>query len=188
MLLVGDSSAAGVGVDEQAQALTGQLLKRLADRFRIRWKLIAQTGWSTADTRRALRVIPSTSYDIALAATGVNDITAPHSLAACLKQHVRLVELLRKRFAAGHILISGLPPVGRFPCLPEPLRSSIGERAWRLDHALRFWAREQADCDHIPLDFSVLPEDMASDGFHPGRRIYSLWAESATARIMARWN
>ena len=124
---------------------------------------------------------------IALTASGVNDITSRHSLSACLSEQVKLVELLRERFTVRHILISGLPPVHKFPSLPEPLRRYIGARAKRLDAAIRLWTRSQPDCDHIPLNLPVGPESMASDGFHPGPGIYALWGKAAAEMIRDLW-
>ena len=188
ILVAGDSSAAGVGAPVQAQALVGCLLSRLSVDFTVHWKLIANTGWSTLDLRRFLHTVQKTSYDIVVTATGVNDITSRQSMAACLLEHIKLVKLLREQFAVGHVLISGLPPVHRFPSLPEPLSGYMGDRAKRLDNAIQSWSRGQPDCDHIRLDFPVSSENMAPDGFHPGPGIYALWADAAAVVIRARWN
>ena len=187
ILVAGDSSAAGVGVSTQTEALVGKLVSSLTDTFKVHWKLIASTGWKTAELRQALSAMPSTRFDIALTASGVNDITARYSVSACLRQQVKLVELLRDRFAIRHTLISGLPPVHLFPSLPEPLRCYIGARARRLDKAIQIWTRNQPDCDYIPLDFPVGPELMAPDGFHPGPGIYALWGKAAAEMIRDLW-
>ncbi len=188
LLIVGDSSAAGVGAPHQDQALSGGLYALLKGHFRLYWKLIAQTGWPTSALRRALQAAPREAYDVALTATGLNDITSGRSLPVCLQEQVALVELLRRRFTVAHILLSGLPPVHRFPALPEPLRRCIGARARQLDRAIHAWSKGQADCDHVALNFPLGPESMACDGFHPGPGVYAMWAAAATARIMARWS
>ena len=188
ILIVGDSSAAGVGAAHQDQALAGGLLAALNGHFRIHWKLIARSGWSTPELRRALQTEPVSSFDVALTATGLNDITARRPLRRCLEEQIRLVDLLKRRFAVKQVLISGMPPVKRFPSLPEPLRGCIGDRAARLDKAIHAWSANQPDCDPIRLDFSLRPETMAPDGFHPGPRIYACWAEAAATQIINRWN
>ncbi|HSB98596.1 MAG TPA: SGNH/GDSL hydrolase family protein, partial [Burkholderiaceae bacterium] len=60
LLIAGDSSAAGVGVATQQQALAGQLLPRLAARrsARIHWALLARSGLTTAQTFELLRDAP----------------------------------------------------------------------------------------------------------------------------------
>src|SRR5512139_1667681 len=52
LLIAGDSSAAGVGVATQQQALAGQLVPRLAARRSapIHWALLARSGLTTAQT------------------------------------------------------------------------------------------------------------------------------------------
>ena len=187
LLVVGDSSAAGVGAPHQNQALVGCLLAALRGRFRVHWKLLARTGWTTPDLHRALHAEDASPFDVVLTATGLNDITARRSLAACLGEQIRLVDLLRKRWAVQQILISGMPPVHRFPSLPEPLRGCLGDRAKRLDKALQNWSRGQSDCDLVSLDFSLGPENMAPDGFHPGPEIYAWWARAAARHIISRW-
>ncbi len=47
LLILGDSAAAGVGVEWQEQALSGSVTKSLEDRFTINWQLVAQTGETT---------------------------------------------------------------------------------------------------------------------------------------------
>ena len=151
------------------------------------WKLIAHTGWTTAELNQFLYNMPPDHYDIVLSATGVNDVTSRQSLFTSLLEQVKMVALLRDRFAVRHILISGLPPLHRFPALPEPLRWYIGARARRLDAALQFWSQDQKDCDHIQLNFPIGPENMASDGFHPGPGIYAVWGNTAAGIIRDRW-
>jgi hypothetical protein len=80
ILVACDSSAAGVGASTQTEALVGQLMSPLTDEFKVHWKLVAITGWRTSELRQALNAIPSSRYDIALTASGVNDITSRHSL------------------------------------------------------------------------------------------------------------
>jgi lysophospholipase L1-like esterase len=187
ILVVGDSSAAGVGASTQSEALAGRLVSTLIDDFEVNWKLVANSGWKTAELHHFLKHLPPAHYDIALTAAGVNDITSRQSMSACLREQVKLVELLRDRFEVRHILISGLPPVHRFPSLPNPLRWYIGAQAKKLDAAIRILVRDQADCDHIRLNFPVGPENMASDGFHPGPGIYALWGKAAADIVKDRW-
>ena len=50
LLIVGDSSAAGVGVRRQQDALTGHLCRALAAQCaaRVRWQLLARSGVTSA--------------------------------------------------------------------------------------------------------------------------------------------
>ena len=57
LLIVGDSSAAGVGVRTQQQALAGQLSRPLAQALgrTVRWQLVAKTGITTPEALGLLR-------------------------------------------------------------------------------------------------------------------------------------
>lgn len=64
ILILGDSAAAGVGVQFQEDALSGTLLQELRDHFQIRWSLIAKTGNCTSDVIRTIQAINDDQFDI----------------------------------------------------------------------------------------------------------------------------
>ncbi|HWY24935.1 MAG TPA: SGNH/GDSL hydrolase family protein [Nevskia sp.] len=187
ILVLGDSSAAGVGAATQSEALVGRLVAALRPAYSVHWKLIAQTGWTSADAIQHLRNNPAASFDIAVIALGVNDVTAGRSLRIWLRNLAELAGLLRNRYSVRHILMSGLPPMHAFPALPHPLRWYLGASARRLDRVLAAWAGGQGDCSHVALDFGLDPALAASDGFHPGPSAYAIWAEAMASRIRELW-
>ena len=75
MLLLGDSSAAGVGTDNQREALSGQLRAALTPHVHLEWVVDAKTGRTTRVMFKRLVKIPAVQFDIAVTALGVNDIT-----------------------------------------------------------------------------------------------------------------
>lgn len=186
VLIVGDSSAAGVGAEYQEQALSGQLSAALARDFRVSWLLAAQSGVTSKELTEHLQVLTPQAWDVALSVTGVNDATSGCRPKAFLARQKRLVALLRHRFSVKRVLLSGLPPMHRFPSLPQPLRWYLGARAQALDAALERWAGLQPTCDYLPLSFDMEVEDMAEDGFHPGPRVYEQWAQAVAEKIKAR--
>ena len=183
LLILGDSAAAGVGTTSQVNALSGQLFARLSPHHALHWQLLAKTGHRARDGLDALKREPSLRCDVALTSLGVNDVTA---LASAKQFHVDMqavITRLREHAGARLILLSGLPPMGEFPALPQPLRWRLGQQAHLLDQVLRRLAAAHADCRHLP--FGPLPNVslFASDGFHPGQQGYALWAESAAQKI-----
>jgi lysophospholipase L1-like esterase len=75
------------------------------------------------------------------------------------------------------VLLSGLPPVHRFPVLPAPARLVFGGHARRLDRRLAAVAAELPDTHHLPVgDIPVgEPGLFAPDGFHPAPAAYQIW-------------
>jgi lysophospholipase L1-like esterase len=184
LLVVGDSAAAGVGAATQDEALSGQLAVSLAPTFRLHWQLLAFTGATTADMLDRLRREAAADYDVVVTSLGVNDVTGRRPLAAWRRQQEQLVELLATRFGARLILLSGLPPMHRFPALPQPLRWYIGSRARDFDRVLAAVAANRPGCEFLALGHEMMDASaMAGDGFHPGPPIYALWAREAARRI-----
>lgn len=184
LLIVGDSAAAGVGARTQDEALSGRLAVALAPTFRVQWKLLAFTGATTADMLAHLRQTPSETFDVVITSLGVNDVTGRRSLADWRRQQGELVELLARRFGARQVLLSGLPPMHRFPALPQPLRWYVGSRARDFDRVLAQVAASRPGCEFLALGHEMMDVSaMAGDGFHPGPTIYALWAREAARRI-----
>lgn len=187
LLVAGDSAAAGVGAQTQEDALSGRIVAGLAPSFQVRWKLLAFTGATTAALLDRLENTPAEHFDVALTSLGVNDVTGGCPLGRWRRQQEQLIGLLRDRFHARQILLSGLPPMHRFPALPQPLRWYIGNRARDFDRALSSLARNHPGSEYVDLGYAMVdPQAMAADGFHPGPAIYRLWATEAVRRIVAR--
>jgi len=183
LLILGDSAAAGVGAPTQDQALSGQLSARLSRRFDLRWRLLAQTGATTRDACQALDSLAPECFDVVVTSLGVNDVTGGRSPSRWIADQAHMVGRLQRDFGARQILLSALPPMHRFPALPQPLRAYLGAQALRFNAALRDWAAPRAGCAWVPLALDGDASMMASDGFHPGPPVYAAWAEQLAARI-----
>lgn len=185
LLILGDSSAAGVGAAQQDHALAGRLVAAL-DGFDLHWRLEARSGATTADALATAAALPAARFDVAVLALGVNDVTRQVPLTRWLARQAALQDLLRARFGIRHAYLSGVPPMGDFPVLPWPLRAMLGARAARFDAALAGFAAGQPGLRHLRFDPDLLrPEMMAEDGFHPGPAIYQHWATALAAHIRA---
>lgn len=177
LLVLGDSSAAGVGAPDQREALAGCLADRLAPYFTVQWTLVAQSGATLGTLLRLLRYHEGGPYDLAVIAVGVNDAKNGGSLRRWRQDYVNLVDKLQTRFGIKRIYASGLPPVRRFPIFTWPLREVLADRFEVFDDALHGIAVHHPALRHIAMDFASDPRDMATDGLHPGPRIYADWAD-----------
>jgi lysophospholipase L1-like esterase len=193
LLILGDSSAAGVGAATQDEALAGRLLAELTATVRrpVRWKLIARSGATTAEALALLEAEPAETFDVAVVALGVNDVTSLRSARRWLADVDRTCGVLHGRHRVRRVLWSGLPPMHRFPALPQPLRGVIGLHARGLDAALSRWcarrgALARPRTSHVPLPAMREPSLIAHDGFHPGPRAYALWARALVPHLLRR--
>lgn len=185
LLIVGDSAAAGVGVPTQTEALLGQTVATLAQTHTVQWQLSARTGATTAGTLKHLEKAPAAAFDVAVTSLGVNDVTAGRSLPVWLAQQQALVAVLRSKFQVRRIVLSGLPPVHKFPALPQPLRWYVGSQVRRFDQALAAWAQTQPDCGYVNLNLDFDVSWLARDQFHPGPPLYQQWGSTIAQQIQS---
>jgi lysophospholipase L1-like esterase len=115
VLVLGDSSAAGVGVQTQDEAIAGQLASQLADKFQVSWKLLAKTGATTKSHTQALLEQVEGKFDAAMICLGVNDVTHGVNLKVWLKQQARLYDILQSHFGVKDIYVSGYSSNQIFP-------------------------------------------------------------------------
>ncbi|MEM1115922.1 MAG: SGNH/GDSL hydrolase family protein [Bacteroidota bacterium] len=193
LLLTGDSSAAGVGVGTQGEALLGQVTGRIAQTHQVTYSLWARHGSTIPGTLRFVRKQDPEAVDAAVVVVGLNDVLAGRALGPWMDGYRELVGTLQTRFEARHVVVSGLPPIGAFPALPQPLRWVIGRQARRHDTALHAWADAEAGVSYVsvlpqsgePLADVPVPEVMSRDGFHPGPRVYAEWGRRIAATLAA---
>jgi lysophospholipase L1-like esterase len=183
VLVLGDSAGAGVGASSQDEALTGRIVAGLRDRFRVEYRIVARTGATTASTLRHLEKLEAFRTDAVVTSLGVNDVTGDVGVGDFLERQGRLRSLLREKFGARFILVSGLPPMGSFHALPQPLRWYLGERARELDRALADSLRDGRGTRYLPLFREMDRALLASDGFHPGPAAHAQWGAAAAERI-----
>lgn len=188
LLVVGDSAAAGVGVDHQAQALAEPLAERLALALdgRVAWQLVASTGHRAADALKALEQARLNPADVMVTSLGVNDTVGQTPVRHWLATLDALHGMAQARAGVRHTWHSAVPPMERFPVLPQPLRWVLGRDARRLDQALQRHLAGQADRGHVALP--PMPGEaagwMARDGFHPGLLGYQAWVEALTRQML----
>jgi lysophospholipase L1-like esterase len=194
VLIVGDSSAAGVGVGTQDEAFAGQLAQALAARTgaAVGWQLVATSGHTARDAARALAGATLATADLLVTALGVNDVVGQTRPAQFLAALDEIHALAAARAHVTHSWHCGLPPIGSFPLLPQPLRWLLGRDAAHLDHALKRHLAGQTgrlhlplpEAPHIPGKGDATPEGwMAHDGFHPGLLGYRQWGRQVAEAI-----
>ena len=183
LLVLGDSAAAGVGVDHQDNALAGQVLACFGPEYRVEWALKAKTGVTTKKTLEYMEALAPDVFDVAVTSLGVNDVIADISPELWMEQQKRLVSLLREKFQVRRFILSAVPPMALFPAIPRPLGWYLGLRAARMNQRLKAWIKNQADCEfmefNLPMDASL----MAGDGFHPGPGLHTIWGQEIFKRI-----
>jgi lysophospholipase L1-like esterase len=145
--------------------------------------LRARTGLTTRGVHDLLRAADPFSADVAVVITGVNDVTHQLTARRAVRDRAALAEWLLATAGVRHVVFAPLPPMHRFPLLPEPLRRVIGGDARRHDAALARWAATRSDVSHAAIALDLDAAGMASDGFHPGEPVYRACGEALAVHV-----
>ncbi|WP_186316056.1 SGNH/GDSL hydrolase family protein [Catellatospora sichuanensis] len=181
VLLLGESTAAGVGVPAQSDGLARALAARLARHSGrpVSWRVAARTG---SNARQALTgllpQVPDESFDVVVVVLGVNDVLEMRSARAWQRDVAALVAALQGRLRPdGRIVLAGVPDLAGFPSLPQPTRAVLAMHARHLDLRLDRVAAAAPSTVHVPSPRIDSPDLYAEDGFHPSAAGYRMWAD-----------
>lgn len=186
LLILGDSAAAGVGVEHQDDALLGAILHELKNNFEIEWKLQAKTGDTSSKVIRALDQIEVQHYDVIVTSVGVNDVTKLIPVEVWIQKQEQLYSKIQQKFSPKLIIAAGVPPMNMFPALPNPLAWLFGQYAKQMNQQLENFVNQQVNMQWIEYDiekYRAMNLQMATDGFHPSKEVYTLWGQEVAGKI-----
>jgi lysophospholipase L1-like esterase len=182
--VVGESTVSGVGARTYAKGLPGRIASELARATgsRVTWRAVGRNGATARRlTQIAEPVLAGESLDVAFVALGVNDVLEFTAMSRWQADVSALCDLLARNAKATLVVLLGVPPMHRFPSLPQPLRTFLGTRARALDHALADLARRRDATLHVPTPSHGDAELFCEDRFHPSERGYARWAAHTVA-------
>jgi lysophospholipase L1-like esterase len=183
LVLLGDSSAVGVGVNRVSDTVGGRLAELLAESGRrVELSSVAVHGSRSSDLHtQVARAMLDEPPDVAVILVGANDATTlrrPAQAAAHLAAAVR-----RLRDAGVAVVVGTCPDLGAARSIAQPLRRLVGRYG-------RWIARAQvvavAQAGGVPVDLAlrtgaVFRADagtLCKDGFHPSADGYRVWAHA----------
>ena len=180
LLVLGDSTAAGVGVESQNEALPGSFAQEFGDRFDrgTAWTAIGENGASSRDIlERFIDEATTGRYDVVFLTVGANDALGLRSRRAFARDVREIVRRLREVNPDALLLVSLMPRFDRFRSLQSPLRWNLALHAASLDDAARAAVRGVDRVFALPKPPPYTPTFWATDLFHPGPSGYREWAE-----------
>lgn len=182
LLVLGDSTAAGVGAPTQNEALPGHLAREFADRFGrgVEWRAVGRNG---ATSRHLvddyLAEATSAPFDLVFLSIGANDALGLRSRGAFARDLHTLIDGLRAAAPSSTILMSSLPAFFRFELLPNPLRFHLYLHSRSLEDAARAVIARTERAHMSPPPPPYTPGFFATDLFHPSALGYRDWARFA---------
>jgi lysophospholipase L1-like esterase len=189
LLGLGDSIIAGVGIDVLANALPGRTAAALARHGgrEVHWRAAGASGLRARQVAELFaQQAVHERLDVVLVSVGVNDVTGIGSTRRWQRDLARLLDAIHAAHAGALLVLAGLPPMDRFPLLPQPLRAAMGIRARTFDAIARELAAARDWVLHHPTTIDPERGAFAADGFHPGPQACARWAESLAQAVLPR--
>ncbi len=186
LLVLGDSSAVGIGVADTKDNLGSQLVRILNERSGrpVSWR---SAGFNSATSGQIRdHAVPNLSPDdwthIALS-VGTNDIKNFHTLRRFKREFGELLYVLTARFPNVRIYWSQAVDMRTVPALPPPMNALLEIRAQAFN---KLGARLCAERGAVAVERlpDVEPEGYSNDGFHAGAKGYEHWAAHLADRIL----
>ena len=142
-----------------------------------------ETGAKIDQVTRNYQSIESEQQDVILVSVGVNDVTGLTFLRPWRKNLKALIHLLRSDSPDALIIFSGIPPMGVFPLLPQPLRFLLGMRAKTLDLEMQKIIADHSRVMHLPIEIEMDPNNFSEDGYHPSAAGVAQWCRSLAEQL-----
>ncbi|MEV6812265.1 SGNH/GDSL hydrolase family protein [Micromonospora sp. NPDC051296] len=192
LVLLGDSSALGVGVDRLGDTIGGQLAELLAEGPTGRQVHLSSVGVSgsrsTDLATQVARALLGERPDVAVILVGANDATSlrrPADAAAYLGAAVH-----RLRQAGVEVVVGTCPDLGAVRAIAPPLRQIVG---WVGRRVGRAQTSAVLDAGGTVVDLAtetgpVFRADAGTfchDGYHPSADGYRVWAHALLPAVAA---
>ncbi len=175
LLVFGESTAAAAGAAHQHEGLAPLLAAELAERNQqaVAWSVVARTGATAGYAIRKLLPVAPGGQNLIIVVLGVNDALGFTPQKQWRRQLTAMLEDLDQHLQVdGRIVLVGIPNLGRFEVLPQPLRTVLGWRARALDDDLHRHAAVRTNTIHALLPVPGVPATLAEDRFHPDAAAY----------------
>ncbi len=179
LLVLGESTAAGVGARTHETALAGQFAHFLSAKIgkTVHWNVVGRSGITVAETIRELvPKIPDGKFDYVLIALCGNEVLKLRSPRSFRRNMTQLLDILREKNAGATFFITNAPAVRLSPVLPFPIKFILGHLSALHDkNAKEFTAgMKNVFYFHQPTE---VPEDFFADGIHPSEMGYTIWSK-----------
>ncbi|MDP5231747.1 MAG: SGNH/GDSL hydrolase family protein [Cellulophaga sp.] len=197
LVVLGESTIAGVGVNTHEEGFTGTLATELSKLFQctIDWNVYAKSGYTAQKiTKKLVPKIKEDVIDLIVIGIGGNDAFKLNSPKKWRKSIHDLLDTLQSKYPATPIVFCNMPPIKEFPAFTTLLKNTMGTLVEILGKELQKAIIDYNDVYYygeiITLaqwikrhELKASKADFFSDGVHPSQLTYQTWAKEIAAKI-----
>lgn len=190
VLLIGESTMAGVGVATNEEGFAGSLAGALHTKLAktVHWEVYAKSGYAAQRIlEEILPTITTNKADLIVLGMGANDtleINTPYTWGKYVRA---ILYTLQKQFPNTPIAFANMPPVNNFEALTPLLQVTLGNLSFLLKEELELIVSEFSNVHFdnrlLEIENWITESDankpipnLFSDGVHPSKYSYQLWA------------
>ena len=180
LLVLGDSSAASVGIVQSGNGLAAQLAALLAASTAraVRWRAAGFNSATSGQLRdHVVPNLPPDPWTHIVLAVGTNDVKNFHTLPRFKKEFGGLLYALRAKWPEARIAWQPVIALTDVPALPPALARLLETRASAINALGTRLCRERGALPAMRLAVTDATAGFSSDGFHASEAGYRAWAE-----------
>jgi lysophospholipase L1-like esterase len=188
LLVIGESTVAGVGARTHERALAGQFARRLSEHLGrpVEWSVVGKSGVTAREAiDELLPQIPDGAFDHILVGLGGNDVLKLSSPRKWRRDMTELLGILRTKQPGAVIFISNCPMIVFSPVLPQPIKALLWKLSRMHDANIREFSAAMDRVFYYPQPDLIDREGFFSDGIHPSEQGYADWAEAMVGYFAA---
>lgn len=200
LLVLGESTVAGVGVETHEEGFAGTLAKGLSHLLEknIAWRVYARSGYTAKRVQyKIVSKITESEFDMIVIGLGGNDAFTLNSPKKWAQDVQNLLDELRSRFGDVPIYFTNMPPIKEFPAFTKTIKFVVGNLVELLGEELKaivsvnnnvFYNSEIITISGFTKRLNIEPKGKVffSDGVHPSKFTYQIWAKDMSKFISVK--
>lgn len=180
MLVIGESTVAGLGAKTHETALAGQFAHFLSEKIgkSVEYFVIGKNGVTAEKTMKLLvpQIPENEKFDYIMLGVGGNDVLKLNSPRKWRRDAIKLINFMREKYPDAIMFMTNAPAVHLSPVLPQPIKFLLGNLSALHDKNSREFIpqMDRIYYFHRPDDIT---EGFFADGIHPSEKGYTDWSK-----------
>jgi lysophospholipase L1-like esterase len=179
LLVIGESTVAGLGARTHENALAGQFSRFLSSKInkKVEWHVIGKNGVTAKKTMELLvpQIPEDEKFDYIMLGVGGNDVLKLSSPRKWRRDATDLINFMREKYPEAVMFMTNAPAVHLSPVLPQPIKFLLGNLSKLHDrNSQEFIPKMKVFYFHRPDEVT---EGFFADGIHPSEKGYADWSK-----------